>query len=127
MDIQLIAGILSTTIFALSNVPMLVKAATTRSLSSYSYVHILMNNAANGLHWIYISELPIGPIWFLHGFYTLSAIVMLILYLRYECRRIWRFVKFRSDFRRMNVYTLVVAALDSIYRKELSCHAKVSH
>jgi hypothetical protein len=52
MDFKLIAGAVSTTIFALSNVPMLLKAARTRSLRSYSYAYILMNNAANVVHWL---------------------------------------------------------------------------
>ena len=29
-------------------------------------------------------NLPPGPIWFLHGFYTVSTALMLIWYLRYE-------------------------------------------
>ena len=86
MDLTLIAGILSTTIFALGNIPMLWKAARTHSMRSYSYMHILMNNAANAVHWIYISALPVGPIWFLHGFYTISAALMLLWYFRFGCR-----------------------------------------
>lgn len=84
MDLKLIAGAISTTIFALSNIPMLLKVAKTRSLRSYSYAYILMNNAANVVHWIYILTLPFGPIWFLHGFYTISALLLLSWYQRYE-------------------------------------------
>ncbi len=87
MDLKLIAGTISTTIFALSNIPMLLKAAKTRSLRSYSYAYILMNNAANVVHWIYILTLPFGPIWFLHGFYTISALLLLSWYRRYEFGR----------------------------------------
>ncbi len=84
MDPSLIAGILSTVIFSLSNFPMLMKAVRTRSLSSYSFSYLLMNNGANLIHWIYVYGMPFGPIWFLHGFYTLSALVMLVWYCRFE-------------------------------------------
>jgi hypothetical protein len=84
MDPKLIAGMLSTTVFTLSNIPMLVKARRTRSLRSYSYAHIIMNNAANAVHWLYVLALPFGPIWFLHGFYTVSAGLMLAWYVRFE-------------------------------------------
>jgi hypothetical protein len=84
MDLNIIAGTISTTIFAVSNIPMLLKAVKTRSLRSYSYMHIVMNNAANLVHWFYISALPLGPIWFLHGFYTISTVLMLFWYMRFE-------------------------------------------
>ena len=87
MDLGLIAGTISTTIFALSNIPMLLKAVKTHSLRSYSFTHMVMNNAANAVHWLYISALPVGPIWFLHGFYTVSAVLMLFWYLRYGCHK----------------------------------------
>ncbi len=86
MELGFIAGTISTTIFTVSNIPMLVKAARTRSLRSYSYTHIVMNNAANLIHWLYVLALPFGPIWVLHSFYTISALLMLVWYLRYEKR-----------------------------------------
>lgn len=86
MEIKLIAGTISSTIFTLSNIPMLVKALRTRSLRSYSYAYLVMNNVANGIHCLYVYSLPFGPIWFLHGFYTVSALLMLIWYHRYEKR-----------------------------------------
>jgi uncharacterized protein with PQ loop repeat len=76
MEIEFIAGTISTTIFTLSNIPMIRKAVRTRSLHSYSYTHILMNNIANLIHWLYVIMLPPGPIWFLHAFYTLSSALM---------------------------------------------------
>ncbi len=84
MELNVIAGTISTTIFALSNIPMLIKAAKTRSLGSYSYMYIIMNNVANLIHWFYVLTLPVGPIWFLHSFYTISAALILLWYLRYE-------------------------------------------
>lgn len=84
MELNMIAGTISTTVFALSHIPMLIKAAKTRSLSSYSFMYIIMNNVANVVHWFYVSTLPVGPIWFLHSFYTISAAMILIWYLRYE-------------------------------------------
>lgn len=84
MDFASTAGTISTLIFMVSNVPMLIKAAKTRSLKSYSFTYILMNNAGNLIHWLYIAHLPIGPIWFLHGFYTVTTLLMMIWYVRYE-------------------------------------------
>jgi hypothetical protein len=71
-------------IFVSSNLPMLVKAFRSRNLQSYSLAQIGMANAGNGLHWLYVAGLPLGPVWVLHGFNTAVAVVMLLLYLRYE-------------------------------------------
>ena len=87
MDIQLIsliAGTISSFIFATSNVPMLWKAYRTRDLSSYSCLNIIMVNAGNLLHWFYVVNLPLGPIWILHSFYTMSSVILLFLYARYN-------------------------------------------
>jgi len=84
MELTLIAGTISTTFFTLSNIPMLLKVIRTHSLSSYSYSYIVMINIANAIHWIYIFAIPLGPIWVLHGFYTISSVLMLFWYLRYE-------------------------------------------
>jgi len=46
-----------------------------------------MNNGANLIHWIYVCGMPIGPIWFLHGFYTISAMIMMVWYCRFEKSR----------------------------------------
>ena len=87
MDINnfhMVAGTISTTIFATSNIPMLAKAMKTRDLKSYSFMYIALSNIGNLIHWIYIYNLPFGPIWFLHSFYTVSSVFMMIWYLRYE-------------------------------------------
>lgn len=85
-DLQLLAGSLSSVIFVGSNLPMISKALRTRDLASYSLGHIGLANAGNVLHWLYVAGLPLGPIWFLHGFNTLVALLMLALYLRHEAR-----------------------------------------
>jgi hypothetical protein len=84
MSLGIIAGTISTTIFMLSQIPMLLKAVRTRSLHSYSLTNILMSTGGNLIHWCYISTLPFGPIWFLHSFSSITAALMLIWYLRYE-------------------------------------------
>lgn len=84
MSPETIAGTISTAMFAMGNVPMLVKAVRTRSLSSYSHAQLLTNGSASLIHWVYISGLPFGPIWFLHGFYTIATGIMVILFLHYE-------------------------------------------
>ena len=89
MDTQqaaLIAGTISTIIFATSHVPMLVQAIRTRDLRSYSATNLALVNLGNAVHWLYIQSLPPGPIWFLHGFYTLVSVVMLLLYIRHRSR-----------------------------------------
>ena len=83
MDLAVFAGVLSTGLFAMSYLPMLVKAARTRDLSSYSFGNLAITNAGNALYSIYVFSLPAGPIWFLHGFYLVSTSMMLVWFLRY--------------------------------------------
>lgn len=84
IQMQYIAGATSTAIFVSSNLPMLFKAFKTRDLKSYSLSHLVLSNLGNLIHWVYVASLPFGPIWFLHGFYTLVTAVMLLWYFRYE-------------------------------------------
>jgi hypothetical protein len=88
MDIGLpvVAGMISTSIFALSTLPMLVKAAHTRDLRSYSLGNILLSNLGNVIHSIYVFHLPLGPMWVLHSFYLITSALMLFWYLRYALR-----------------------------------------
>lgn len=79
MDIPLIAGTVSTVVFAVSNLPMLRKALRTRDVSSYSLSSIAMINAANAVYSLYVFSLPFGPIWGLHTFYLVSCAIMLVL------------------------------------------------
>jgi uncharacterized protein with PQ loop repeat len=78
-----LAGAVSSVIFACSTLPMLVKAARTKDLSSYSLGNILLSNLGNVVHSVYVFHLPAGPIWALHTFYLLSTAMMLVWYLRY--------------------------------------------
>ena len=82
--VQIVAGSISSLLFITSNVPMLLKVFKTKNMHSYSLGHILLNNVGNILYWIYISSFPLGPIWVMHTFYTLTTALMLLWYLRYE-------------------------------------------
>jgi len=75
----MIAGTVSTVVFAVSNLPMLRKALRTRDVSSYSLSSITMINAANAVYSLYVFSLPLGPIWALHTFYLVSCAIMLVL------------------------------------------------
>ena len=77
----MIAGTVSTVVFAVSNLPMLRKALRTRDVSSYSLSSIAMINAANVVYSLYVFSLPPGPIWALHTFYLVSCAIMLVLFL----------------------------------------------
>ena len=81
--VQLVAGIASSSMFVVGTFPMLLKAFKTKDLKSYSLGNIALSNLGNLVHWIYISSLPLGPIWFLHGFSTLATGLMLFWYVRY--------------------------------------------
>jgi len=85
MDIQLtmIAGVVSTVLFAAGTLPMVLKAYMTKDLASYSFSNLLMANIGNMVHAIYVFSLPPGPIWILHAFYIATTGLMLMLYLRY--------------------------------------------
>ena len=79
MDIAIIAGTVSTVVFAVSNLPMLRKALRTRDVSSYSLTSMAIINAANAVYSLYVFSLPLGPIWALHTFYLVSCGIMLLL------------------------------------------------
>ncbi len=84
MTTPLIAGTISTIIFATSLLPMLIKARKTRDLASYSLGNILLSNLGNLVHSVYVLSLPAGPIWALHGFYVVSMGLLLLWYLRFK-------------------------------------------
>jgi hypothetical protein len=87
MDIQTLqvfAGFTSTAMFVTGNLPMLLKAYKTKNLKSYSLGHITFGTLGNLVYWLYIASLPFGPVWILQGFFTLSSVLMLCWYLRYE-------------------------------------------
>ncbi len=82
--IPVIAGVVSTAIFATSALPMLIKAFRTKDLKSYSLPNIALSNVGNVIHSVYVYSLPPGPIWALHSFYLVTTGLMLLWYLRYE-------------------------------------------
>ena len=84
MNLPVIAGLVSTLIFASSTLPMLTKAIRTKDLHSYSLANILLANGGNIVHSVYVFNLPWGPIWMLHTFHLLTTGFMLVWYLRYE-------------------------------------------
>jgi hypothetical protein len=84
VDYSIIAGTISTVIFALSTLPMLVKAIRTKDLRSYSLGNMLLANLGNLVHSLYVFNLPPGPIWLLHSFYLVTTGMMLSCYVRYE-------------------------------------------
>lgn len=86
ISLTVLAGFASTIIFAVSALPMLLKAHRTKDLSSYSRGNIMLANTGNLVHSVYIYALPPGPIWLLHTFYLVSTAMMLVWYLKYEWR-----------------------------------------
>jgi hypothetical protein len=98
MDTQqltLVAGMISTSIFATSHIPMLIRAFRTKDLRSYSAANLILSNLGNGFHWLYVVSLPFGPIWFLHSFYTLTAAIMLVWYIQHRSK--WSAPKPRDE------------------------------
>ena len=77
MNTATAAGVLSTIIFAASTLPMVVRAAGTRDVSSYSRSHLLMANAGNAVHTVYVVSLPPGPVWLLHCIHSCVSAFML--------------------------------------------------
>ncbi|GGI71901.1 hypothetical protein GCM10007175_05980 [Pseudarthrobacter scleromae] len=80
----MLAGTVSTVLFAVGMLPMLVKAARTKDLASYSLGNLVLSNVANAVHSIYVFNLPAGPIWVLHLAYVLASALMLAWWLRYR-------------------------------------------
>jgi uncharacterized protein with PQ loop repeat len=82
--LQTSAGFTSTTLFVTANLPRLLKAYKRKDLKSYSFGHILLGSFGNLIYWFYVVSLPFGPVWILQGFFTLSSVLLLFSYLRYE-------------------------------------------
>lgn len=83
ISLPVLAGMMSTTIFAWSALPMLVKAGRSKDLVSYSPGNLVLSNVGNLIHSVYVFSMPSGPIWVLHSFYTVTAALMLWWYVRY--------------------------------------------
>ena len=90
LSLPVVAGAVSTVIFAGSMLPMLVKACRTKDLSSYSLGNIALANVGNAVHSVYVFHLPAGPRWVLHSFYLVSTVLMLVWYLRDELAGVHR-------------------------------------
>jgi hypothetical protein len=86
LSVAVLAGSVSTVLFAASTLPMLIKAARTKELSSYSRGNLVLANVGNAVHTIYVLQLPPGPIWVLHTFYIVTSGLMLIWHLLYASR-----------------------------------------
>lgn len=82
-ELPVLAGIVSTVIFASSTLPMLIKALRTRDLGSYSLGNLTLANVGNAVHSVYVFSLPPGPLWALHSFHLGSTVFMLVWYLRF--------------------------------------------
>jgi hypothetical protein len=85
-SLSVLAGSVSTAVFVASALPMLVKAARTKDLGSYSVGNLVLANLGNLVHAVYVFSLPAGPIWALHSFYLMSSFAMLVMWLNYRRR-----------------------------------------
>lgn len=81
-----LAGVVATLVFAFSTLPMLSKAVRSRDLTSYSTGNLVLANVGNAVYSIYVFHLPLGPVWFLHGYYLLSSGLMLFWSRRFAPR-----------------------------------------
>ena len=82
--IQIIAGLVSSKIFATSTLTMLLKTMRTKNVDSFSLSSLVLSNVGNIVYWIYVFSLPCGPIYLLHGFYTVAMVIMLLFYIGYH-------------------------------------------
>lgn len=85
-QIAVTAGVVSTALFVLSTLPMLLKAARTKDLSSYSGSNLVIANTGNAVQMLYVITLPPGPVWALHGFNTAASALMLTWWMRHRGR-----------------------------------------
>jgi hypothetical protein len=84
--LPLIAGSVSSLIFITGTLNMVVKAWLTKDMKSYSISALVLNNIGNLFYWIYVVSLPLGPIYLLHGFFTVTTIFLLVWTLLYRHR-----------------------------------------
>jgi hypothetical protein len=82
--LPVLAGIVSTAIFASSTLPMLSKAWRTRELGSYSLGNLALANIGNAVYSVYVLSLAPGPVWVLHAFNLSSTAFMLLWFVRFE-------------------------------------------
>lgn len=82
--IQIAAGLVSSVIFSISTLTMLLKTVRTKNVDSFSLSSLALSNVGNMMYWLYIVSLPCGPIHLLHSFYTVAMVIMLVFYLGYH-------------------------------------------
>jgi uncharacterized protein with PQ loop repeat len=82
-EFALFAGSAAAAIFMIAQLPMLIKAGRTKNLTSYSFANIGLANLGNALYAVYVLQVPVGPIWAIHGFNLTTSALMLFWYLRY--------------------------------------------
>lgn len=78
------AGVIATGLFVLSALPMLVKAARTKDLASYSPANLVVANVGNLAQTLYLTVVPPGPIWALHAFNFATSAIMLLWWIRHR-------------------------------------------
>ncbi len=83
-QITVAAGVVATALFVLSTLPMLIKAASTKDLSSYSGSNLVIANTGNAAQALYVITLPPGPVWALHTFNTAASALMLVWWIRHR-------------------------------------------
>lgn len=88
ITLSVLAGSVSTALFVASTLPMLVKAARSRDLGSYSVSNLVLANVGNLTYAVYVFSLPVGPIWALHSFYLVSSAAMLAMWVGYRRRAV---------------------------------------
>ncbi|MCL4296168.1 MAG: hypothetical protein KJ077_10590 [Anaerolineae bacterium] len=76
-------GAVAAALYVASTLPMLLKPFGTRQMVGYSGAYLTLTNLGNLIYWFYVASLPVGPIWFLHGYYSLVAVLMLIFWLKW--------------------------------------------
>lgn len=86
MNAVTVAGVISTLLFLGSNLPMVVRAARTRDVRSYSRGNLVMTNIGNAVYTVYVLSLPAGPIWLLHLVYTAVSAFMLLVHVYWTPR-----------------------------------------
>ncbi|AEE45557.1 PQ-loop repeat-containing protein [Cellulomonas fimi] len=84
MDLPVLAGTVAGLLFAASALPMLVKAWRTRDVSSYSVGNLVLACVGNVVYTLYVLDLPPGPVWAMHAFYTTTTTAMLVWYVRWR-------------------------------------------
>jgi uncharacterized protein with PQ loop repeat len=89
VDVPVVAGAAATAVFAAGTLPMLIKAHRTKDVRSYSLGNIALANIGNVLYTLYVLHLPVGPVWALHAFHTISTGLMLFWYVRYAAVPRW--------------------------------------